>query len=93
MEKSVSTKKKFTIGSVINFIAFVAIVFIGLAWVISKIFDASGSIAQALNLIAQVLSYTLVGYFSFLYVNSKRNWIYILVWAVALTLIVVSFVI
>lgn len=87
------TKKKFTLSMVINFLAYVAIIFIGLALIFGYIFkDKATSVSAAFELIANIISYLLVAYFSFLFVKSKRHWAHYLVWAIALTLIVVSIV-
>ena len=93
MANSTGTKK-ITLKSIINFLAYVAIIFIGLSLIISKVFGSNlGSIGVALEIIAQVLSYLLVAYFSFLYVKGKNNWVHYLVWSLALVLIIVSFAI
>ncbi len=87
-----TTKKKFTMNGIVNFLAYVAIIFIAVALIAGKLIGEGSNIALALTTIAQAISYALVGYFSFLFVRGKRNWVHILVWAVAVTLIVVSLV-
>ena len=89
MANETPKKSRPTFKSFINLLAFVALVFIGLSLVLGLIFKDTGSIAVAFNTIAQVLSYMLVAYFSFLYVRTKRHWAYYVAWAVAITLIVV----
>lgn len=85
--------KKVTVRSMINFLAYVAIIFIGLSLMISRLFSGNlGSVGAALEIIAQILSYVLVGYFSFLYVKGKNNWVHYLVWSLAVVLVIVSFV-
>lgn len=89
---TITTGKKLTFAAVINFLAYVAIIFIAVALIAGKIIGAGSNIAIALTTIAQAISYALVGYFSFLYVRGKRNWVHILVWCLSVTLIVVGLV-
>ncbi len=74
-----------------NFLAFVAVVLVGLALILSQLpFIKETAVGPAISLIAQALAYSLVSYYAFLYARSKRSWVYIVIWIVALVLIAVS---
>lgn len=98
MSNNAGSKKSLT--GVFNFLSFIAISLIGVALVIALILhligvQGNGSIGQlsaAIKLVAQIISYILVSYYSFLYVKTKRHWAYWVVWAVALVLIIVSLI-
>lgn len=88
-----TTTKKASFKGIMNFLAYIAVIFIGVALIIGQIFKSKqGAVAEALNTISQILSYLLVAYYSLIYVKSKRNWVHFVVWAVAVTLIVVSLI-
>lgn len=87
------TTKKSGFKNIMNFLAYIAVIVIGLALIFSLIFKTNqGEIAKALSLVSQILSYLLVAYYSLMYVKTKRNWVHYLIWAIAVGLIVVSLV-
>ena len=79
-------------SKLMNFIAFCAVLFIGLALMIAWIFSESGQFAGALNLIAQILAYIVVAYYSFMYAHRKwerkRVW-FLIAWVAAVVLIII----
>ena len=77
----------------INLLAFVAIAMVGIALLVSKILGGAGGVAGALILIANVLAYIITAVAAFYFVKNKNNvWIWV-VYAVALVLIVISYII
>lgn len=76
--------------SFVNLCAYIAIVMIGVALILSKIISGSEVVA-ALNIIANVLSYIIVGIAAYCYAASKRNFWYFAIWLVAIVLIVVFY--
>jgi hypothetical protein len=83
--------------ALINFIAFIAIVFVAAALLVSGIFEGrNADIAWALKLIADVLSYLVVAFCSFIYATNKwgrkgSNIWYLIVWIVAIVLITIYY--
>jgi len=78
-----------------NFLAYVAIIFVGIALIISLIFnwaDGSAEVARAFEIIANLLAYIAVGFYSYFYARSKRNIWFLIAWVVAVVLIIVFFV-
>ena len=78
--------------SLINFCAFIAIAMIGLALLISKLIKP-GEFTSALTLVANIISYTIVAISGFYYARSRRNFVYFIIWIIAIVLIIVSYVI
>ncbi len=79
-------------GWLVNLSAFVAVILIGVSLMLSKI-GAMGQVANAFMIIANVIAYLVVSVVSFFYVARKKNvWLWI-VWAVAIALIIISYVI
>lgn len=90
-EKSTTKTIKFNFKVFINFLAFVAVVFLAIALILRRLIE-DNSITAALELIAQIISYGMVAYYGFVYAKSKRNWIFFLVWAIAVALIILALV-
>lgn len=74
-----------------NLLSFIAVVCIGLAFVIGKI--GGGSLANSLREISEILAYVIVGISSFFFAYNRRHWAYFVVWVVCVTLIVVFMII
>lgn len=79
---------KFTLKMVVNFIAFVAVILVGIALILKNT-----SIGGQLQLVANVIAYVMLAIFAFFYAKSKRSIIFILLWLAAVVLIVVSYII
>jgi hypothetical protein len=83
--------------SFINFIAFASLAFIGIVLILTKL-GLGGDVNNALNLIAMILAYVTVAFCAFIFAyqrwaKSKNNIWYMIVWVVAVTLIVLAYVI
>lgn len=74
--------------SVMNLMAFVAIVMIALSLILSKLNFAS-SISGACTLIANVIAYIMVAIASFYFVRSRRGIGYLITWIVCVVVITV----
>ncbi len=72
----------------VNFLAFVAIILIGIALILKKT-----SFGGQLQLIANIIAYVMLAVFAFFYARSKRNLIFVILWLAAVVLIVVSYII
>ncbi len=60
----------------VNFMAYLAIAFIAVALILGKILSAVGlssTVVGALNLLAQIIAYTITAVFAFFYAKSKRH--------------------
>lgn len=79
---------KFTLKMVVNFIAFVAVILVGIALILKNT-----SIGGQLQFIANVIAYVMLAVFAFFYAKSKRNIVFVLLWLAAVVLIVVSYII
>ncbi len=78
----------------LNMLSYLAIVFVGVALLLQAIFNMVGLSAQivnALNILAQVMAYIVVAFYSFGYARARGTW-WLVVWAVAVVLIVVFLV-
>lgn len=74
--------------SVMNLMAFVAIVMIAVSLVLSKLNFAS-TINQACQIIANVIAYIMVAIASFYFVKSRRGIGYLITWIVCVVVIIV----
>lgn len=73
--------------------AFVALVISGIALLISKIFlGANTTAATVLNNIAYVLAFVVTSFCAFLYVKTKRNLVWTIIYVVAVIIVVVPLV-
>ena len=79
-------------GWIVNLAAFIAVVCVGVSLILSEI-GVLGKVGEALNTIAQVLSYLILVVVSCFYIVKRRNiWLWV-IWAVSVVLIVISFII
>lgn len=77
--------------NLLNVLAYIAVVAVGLALFISWVFSAlnwSNGISGALKLIAECLAYIVLACYSFRYARAKGVW-WLVAWAVAVVLIIV----
>lgn len=74
--------------SVMNLMAFVAIVLIAVSLILSKL-DFASNISGACTLIANVIAYIMVAISSLYFVRSRRGIGYIITWIVCVVIIVV----
>ena len=79
-------------SGLMNMLAFVAIIFIGIALILAIVFSDAGQLGSALSFIAQILSYIVVAFYAFWYAarkwDRKQIW-FMIAWAVAVVLIVI----
>lgn len=76
----------------VNFMAYIAIAFIAVALILGKIFSAVGlssTIIGALNLIAQVIAYTITAVFAFYYAKSRKH----IAWMICYVLFVIAIIV
>ena len=76
----------------VNFMAYIAIAFIAVALILGKIFSAVGlssTIVGALNLIAQVIAYTITAVFAFYFAKSRKH----IAWMICYVLFVIAIII
>ena len=76
----------------VNFMAYIAIAFIAVALILGKIFAAVGlssTVIGALNLIAQVIAYTITAVFAFYYAKSRKH----IAWMIAYVLFVIAIIV
>ena len=72
--------------SIINLLAFVAIVCIALAITIGRIFP---SLSWAFGLVAEVIAYSITATLAFKFARSRGHWAYFVIWIIAVVLIIV----
>ena len=78
-------------GWLVNISAFVAVIFIGISLILTKV-GLSGQISNALSTLAQAISYLIIIVSSFFFVNKKRNvWLWV-AWSVSVVLILLYFI-
>ena len=79
----------------ISFLAFVAVILIGIALIIAAVLPSSANnVSNAFITIASIFAYITVAFYSFFFVIRRprhRIW-YIIAWTVAVTLIVLHFI-
>lgn len=78
--------------SFISFMAYIAIAFIAVALILGKIFAAFGlssTVIGALNLIAQIIAYTITAVYAFFYAKSRKH----IGWMIAYIIFVVAIII
>lgn len=76
----------------VNLLAYIAVAFIAVALILTKIFDAfdvSSTITGALTLVAQVIAYTITAVFAFYYAKSKKH----IAWMIAYVLFVIAIIV
>jgi len=78
--------------SFVNFIAYIAIAFIAVALILGKILAAIGlssTVVAALNLIAQIIAYTITAVFAFYYAKSRKQ----IGWMIAYIIFVIAIIV
>lgn len=76
----------------VNFMAYIAIAFIAVALILGKIFSAVGlssTVIGALNLIAQIIAYTITAVFAFYYAKSRKH----IAWMICYIIFVVAIIV
>ena len=76
----------------VNFLAYIAIAFIAVALILGKILSAVGlssTVIGALNLIAQVIAYTITAVFAFSYAKNRKH----IGWMIAYILFVIAIIV
>ena len=79
----------------INFMAYLAVAFIAVALILGKILGAVGlssSIVGALNLLAQVIAYTITAVFAFFYAKSKNHIAWMICYVIFVVAIIIFFI-
>lgn len=78
-------------GWLVNIAAFVAVIFIGISLILTKV-GLSGQISGALSTLAQAISYLIIIVSSFFYIHHRKNvWLWV-AWAVSVVLILLYFI-
>ena len=78
-------------GWIVNLSAFIAVVFIGVSLILTKV-GLSGQITSALSTLAQAISYLILIVMSCFYIYKRKNvWLWV-VWSVSVVLIVLYFI-
>lgn len=78
-------------GWLVNIAAFVAVIFIGVSLILTKV-GLSGKISGALSTLAQAISYLIIIASSFFYIHHRKNvWLWV-TWAVSVVLILLYFI-
>ena len=78
--------------SFVNFMAYLAIAFIAVALLLGKILGAIGlssTIVGALNLIAQIIAYTITAVFAFYYAKSRKH----IAWMICYIIFVIAIIV
>lgn len=76
----------------INFLAYVSIAFIAIALILGKILSAVGlssTVVGALNLIAQIIAYTITAVYAFFYAKSRKH----IGWMVAYIIFIIAIIV
>jgi len=76
----------------VNFMAYIAIAFIAVALILGKILSAVGlssTVVGSLNLIAQIIAYTITAVFAFYYAKSRKH----IAWMIAYILFVIAIIV
>ncbi len=83
-------RKNFTARTVVNFIAYCALILISIAMTVIAIIKP-GKVTNALSIVSQLLAYLVVILVSFCYAKSKRNTVFLIVWFLFAALLGVMF--
>lgn len=78
--------------SFVSFLAYIAIAFIAIALILGKIFAAVGlssTVIGALNLIAQIIAYTITAVYAFAYAKSRKH----IGWMIAYIIFVIAIIV
>ena len=76
----------------VNFMAYLAVAFIAVALVLTKIFsffELSNTITSALTLIAQIIAYAITAVFAFFYAKSRKH----IAWMICYVLFVIAIIV
>ena len=76
----------------VNFVAYIAVAFIAVALVLSKIFSVFpklSTVTGALTLIAQIIAYTITAVYAFYFAKSKKH----IAWMIAYVLFVIAIIV
>ena len=79
----------------VNLMSFIAIAFIAVALLLSKIlgaFEITSKIVPALELIAQIIAYTITAVYAFAFVKAKRSMGWMIAYVLCVIVIVVFLV-
>jgi len=78
-----------------NFVAFVAVVLLGIALMLAYIFKSNGSVQRAFDTLAIIMAAIVVAFYSFFYAwsRTRTKWtgqlLHMIIWTVAVVLIIV----
>ena len=76
----------------VSFLSYIAIAFIAVALILGKIFSAVGlssSVVGALNLIAQIIAYTITAVYAFAFAKSKKS----IGWMIAYIIFIIAIIV
>ena len=79
----------------VNFMAYLSVAFIAVALILGKILGAVGlssSIVSALNLLAQVIAYTITAVFAFFYARSRKHIAWMICYVIFVVAIIIFFI-
>jgi len=79
----------------VNFMAYLSVAFIAVALILGKILGAVGlssSIVSALNLLAQVIAYTITAVFAFFYAKSRKHIAWMICYIIFVVAIIIFFI-
>ncbi len=82
---------KSSLKTIMYLLAFVGLVLIATSLILVKL-NLGGSLTSAFQLIANVIAYSMVAFFSFFYVRSKRNIGFLITWIVCVVIVVVMMI-
>ncbi|MBR4123980.1 MAG: hypothetical protein IKR12_00220 [Clostridia bacterium] len=85
--KNELNRKKF-----LNAIAFIALIFAGIALLIAKFFIPNTVVGRVLSNLSYILAFVTTAVCAFNYVRTKRNIVYTIIYIIAVTLVVVPLV-
>ena len=74
----------------LNMLAFVSLVLIAFCLLFQLIFkNSNASVINAMRIIGECIAYTLVAFYGFYYVRAKKSPVFAIIYAIALTAIVI----
>ena len=76
----------------VNFLAYLAVAFIAVALILGRIFAAVGlssTVINALNLVAQVIAYTITAVFAFYYARTRKH----IAWLICYVIFVIAIIV
>lgn len=75
--------------SLMYLVAFIGLVMVAISLAVGGI---APSVASACSLIANIIAYSMLAFFSFYFVKSKRNIAFLITWIVCVVLVVVMII-